>query len=479
MYKKLIVFTLILILALGVTAYARPQQADVVIVGGGIGGLSAAIEAAELGADVVVLEKMGVLGGSALISGGVVYAAGTELQRELGFEDSADRMFDYWMVLNQYKVDPAITRLIADRSNETIEWLMDLGVVFPKNLGTVHEILFGPGGLYISGVEDVPRGHTAENAGIGLTVPVIQKAQSYANITILMNTTGTDLIEEDGKIVGVKAKDKDGEFKISAEAVILATGGIGHNSELQRRYMPGLAAAGTRVNPIAVAGVTGDGIIMGERVGAELVDMGRACFILQPSFAPALGTPPWAVFVNKNGQRFMQEDAAHPVAREVALHQPDSLVWLICDDDAREGSWADVDQYVADGRVVKADTLEELAKQLGINAHGLQNTANKFNAHVADGHDASFFKPAEFLKPVANGPFYGIQLLPTTLGVPTGGLRINTDAEVQTPYGDSIPGLYACGEVTGGIIGEYPGSGSAIADAIIMGRIAGQNAVTK
>lgn len=464
---------------MGMTAYARPQEADVVILGGGIGGLTAAIEAAELGADVVLLEKMSVLGGSALISGGVVYAAGTELQRELGFEDSADRMFDYWMTLNHYKTDPAIARIIADRSNETIEWLMDLGVVFPANLGTVHEILFGPGGLYASGIEDVPRGHTAENAGIGLTVPVIQKAQSYSNINILMQTTGTDLIQEDGVIVGVKAKDKTGEFTIHANAVILATGGIGHNSELQRRYMPEFAAAGSRVNPIAVAGVTGDGIIMGQRVGAELVDMELACFILQPSYAPALGTPAWQIFVNKNGQRFMREDAAHPVAREVALHQPEGLVWAITDDLAREGAWADIDSYVEEGIVVKADTLDELAWKLGISARGLQNTVDKYNSDVEQGKDSAFFKPAHFLKPVANGPFYGIQLLPTSLGVPTGGLRINTDAEVLTPEGDAIEGLYACGEVTGGILGQYPGSGSAIIDALVMGKIAGQNAANR
>ena len=479
MYKKLTVLTLILVLTLGMTAYARPQEADVVILGGGIGGLSAAIEAAELGADVVLLEKMGLLGGSALISGGVVYAAGTELQKELGFEDNADRMFDYWMTLNHWKINPAIARILADRSNETIEWLMDLGVVFPPILGTVDDILYGPGGLYASGIEDVPRGHTAQNAGVGLTVPVIEKAQSYPNITILMQTTGYDLIEDNGTIIGVKAKDADGEFTIMANAIILATGGIGHNSELQRRFMPEFAAQGSRVTPIAVSGVTGDGIILGERVGAELVDMDLACFILQPSYAPGLGTPAWQIFVNKNGQRFMREDAAHPVAREVAFHQPEGLVWAITDDVAREGAWENIDEYVKQGIVVKADTLDELARLLGINAQGLNNTVNKYNADVAEGNDAAFFKPASFLKPVATGPFYGIQLLPSMLGVPTGGLRTNVNAEVLTPTGDAIPGLYAIGEVTGGILGQYPGSGSAITDAIVMGKIAAQNATVR
>ncbi len=233
---------------------------------------------------------------------------------------------------------------------------------------------------------------------------------------------------EDGAVVGVKAENNHDQFDVRGNAVILATGGLGHNEELQRRYLPEIAAARSRVNVISVAGTTGDGILMAQAAGAALVGMDQGAFMLEPSFAPALGTPPWLIFVNQHGQRFIREDAPHPAMNEVAIMQENGMVWAICDDPARAGGWADIEPYTADRRVVRADTLTELADKLGISA---------------------LFKASDFLKPIETGPFYGIPLVLATVGVPTGG-----------------------------VLGRYPSSGAAITDAIVFGKIAGEQAAT-
>lgn len=478
MLKNLSVVVLLMVLVAGsVSGAAEVKETDVVVVGGGVAGLCAALEASDAGADVVLLEKQAFLGGSALISGGVIYAAGTPLQEALGIEgDTADDMFRYWMNHSHWNLDPALVRMVADQSAEVYDWFVDLGVEFPEIYGTVDDILYGSGGLYNGGIDGTPRAHTAADAGVGLTSPVVEKAQEQDGITIMMETTGTELILENGRVVGVKADSQDGSYEIQAPAVVLATGGMGHNEELQRRYIPEIAASRSRVTVISVEGTTGDGIVMGKAAGAAVRGMDQGAFMLEPSFAAELGTPYWLIYVNQDGQRFVREDAPHPAMNEVFREQRDRMAWAICDDEAREGAWEDIEEHVEAGNVVKADSLEELARLLGISAQGLQNTVDRYNADVEEGSDQAFFKESDFLKPIETPPFYGVQLVESTVGVPTGGLRISTKAEVLTAEGDAIPGLYAAGETTGGILGHYPSSGAAITDAVVFGKTAGKEA---
>ena len=475
MFARITSLLMVGLISFGTLAGARGISCDVVVVGGGGAGLSAAIEAANAGADVVLLEKMPFLGGSTLISGGIVYAANTSIQQQLGISDSADAMYRYWMTLNQWQIDPARVRTIAEESGEAIDWLMELGVEFP--------VRHGSPGLYVSGVEDVPRGHAPVNAGRGLTTPLIDKVKSDPKITIMLDTEGIDIFTESGRVVGILALDKSGaELDIRSNAVVLATGGFARDEEMMRRYLPRIAALGSRLYVQAALGSTGDGIRLGAKLGADLVGMEQITTIVLPGLPielepVKLGAPAWLLFVNRNGQRFINEAAPYVVKDAVMELQEQGLVWAICDSAALEGPWEEIDRYVETGFVVRRDTLDELALELGISPRGLVNTVKKHNADVALGKDTLFFKDPAALKSFTTPPFYGVQVLPSRVLLTTGGLRVSPQAEVLTPEGDVIVGFYAAGEVTGGtLVPRYPGSGSAIAEAIVYGRIAGRNA---
>jgi fumarate reductase flavoprotein subunit len=461
------------VLVMGASAGARTLETDVVVVGGGAAGLPAAIEAAETGAKVILLEKMPFLGGSAVRSGGIVFGAGTSVQKKAGIKDNADALYEYCMTLNGWQLDPALLRVYCDRSAEAIEWLLELGSpLLPEN-------------LYVAGIESVPRGHLAQGGGPALMKPVIDRAGSHPNITVMLETTGLRLIQKEGKVSGIVASTKDGqELKIMAPAVILATGGYLYNEEMMRRYRPEVMAYGSRVINVAGLGSTGDGITMAVKVGAGTIGLDSAgTGLMTPAFAQTkvmVGTPPWLIYVNKDGQRFVNERAPYNVMGGICMAQPDGLVWAVFDDAAPEpDGWTkeEINGYVREGLVAKADTLEELAVEIGISPRGLVNTVKGYNADVARGKDAAFFKDPAGLVQIARGPFYAVQLCPT-LGLSTrGGLRISTGAEVLTPYGEPIPGLYAAGETTGGLVGgKYPGSGTLICSSIVFGRIAGKNA---
>jgi fumarate reductase flavoprotein subunit len=450
---------------------------DVIVLGGGGAGLAAAAEAGSQGASVLLLEAADELGGSTRMSAGVFYAAGTSVQRAAGVIDSVERMFTYYMALNQWFVEPALAERFCAESAPTLEWLIKLGVEYPWE------------GLYRSGVDDIPRGHQCTGGGAALVRTLAARA-AETGAEIRCGVRVTELAAESGTVHGVRV---DGSV-IRAGAVVIATGGFGADAALLREYFPAALAHGPRwTNYFGSPTSRGDGIAMTRELGAEVVGKGFGMLNWTAGFSdePADFCPSWIVFVNLDGHRFMAENAPYAVAGDLIEAQRESRCFAIMDDAARAGSvdanarrdqlgvgeytWGAETikrQYEA-GRVLRADTLAGLAVLAGIEPTALQNTVAEYNSDARDGHDRRYLKAGE-LREVTSGPFYGVEVRASTFGNTFPGLRIDVDGRVYNTTGAVIPGLFAAGEAAGGVMGpRYVGGGNSISNAIIFGRLAG------
>jgi fumarate reductase flavoprotein subunit len=456
------------------------RDCDVLVVGAGGAGMAAAIEAADRGASVTVLEAGQRPGGSTALSGGVFYAAGTSVQRAAGVEDDVERMYRYYMTFNRWNLEPWLIRRFCEESAPTLEWLISLGVDYPVE------------GLYISGMDDAPRGHHSHGSGVEFFERLLGAA-SARGVAIHCGVRVESLIEEEGRVAGIRAQGA----AMRAGAVVLATGGYGANRALLAELNPRVAAQDARWS-FYFGGETsrGDGIAMGRAVGGEVVGAGRLLVNASPGFSRDVADfhPPWLVFVNRDGQRFMDETAPYAIAGHRIEDQPGGLCFAIFDEPTRAASpsrhpFADklgVGDYAYSGdrlaeearkgRVIKADTLEELAERAGIGFAGLAGTIAGYNDDVRVGSDRRFFKQGS-LSPIETAPFYAAEVRAASFGATSAGLRIDPESRVLGAGAQPVRGLYAAGETTGGVVGErYIGGGNYISNAIIFGRIAGRNA---
>jgi len=458
---------------------------DVIVVGGGGAGMAAAIEAHDAGARVALVEADTRLGGSTALSGGVYYAAGTTVQRARGFgDDGPDDLFEYYLTLNQYRVEPALVRVLCDEAAHGLHWLMQLGVEFP------------PEGLYCSGVERVPRGHGAAGAGAAIAA-ALDRAVHARGIDVALDSRVEALVtdRETTAVTGIRVSDGE----VRAPAVVLATGGFGANAELLARLYPDAAAQGDWAWYIGSRHCQGDGLRLGEAVGADVVGHNRGLLLTTPNFRKVLEVfvPGWLVYVNREGRRFVNETAEYAVMSGVIQAQTGGSCFAIFDEAARREAvphprYADAFaagtipmNWVADelaaqvqtGRVIRADSLAELAERSGIRAAALAATVARYNADVAVGADQAFFKAGEDLKPIATPPFYAVEIRPAIICLTSAGVRIDVDTRVLDVGDRPIPGLFAAGETAGGVLGErYVGGGNSIANAIVFGRRAGREA---
>lgn len=459
---------------------------DVLVLGGGASGLAAAITAADMGASVIVLDAGDRTGGSAALSAGVVYGAGTKLQRSLGIDDDAEAMFTYYMALNQWKVEPALIRRLSEESGPAIDWLADIGVEFPAD------------GLFSGGVDNVRRAHTAAGSGAELMATVGRAARSHPNITIHNNVRAEKLLVENGQICGVEIDDTE----MRAGAVMLATGGFAANPQMLERYVPHLVSEDPDWSAYTVAAATsqGDALTMGRDIGADIVGFDvMTPPKLTPKFSRELSDyhPSWLVMVNADGRRFMSETAPYCVNGHLTRSQSGGVCHVILDQAMLDA--ADWNQplaklagihggdfvYVGErikaeletGRVKQADSLRELAQELGINGTVLEGQVARYNRDVERGEDTQFLKTGD-LKPLSSTPYYGFTLYPASFGATCTGLRIDVDGRVLNELGDIIQGLFAAGEAAGGLIGErYVGSGVNLAIAFSYGRVSARTAV--
>lgn len=494
------------------------KTADVIVIGGGGAGLAAAVTAHQNGASVIVVEKMPQVGGNTIISGSAYNSADPDRQAKLTMTElekqtvegiiaaeQTDPMVKEWQATLKKEWDeylssgkttlfdsptlhklqtynggdkvgkPVLINKFADNTLPAIQWLESLGMEFKDDVFTVLGALWN-------------RSHKpVKPLGTGY----IETYMNYINenssdIEVMVDTKATSFIVEDGVVKGVNAEKNGGKVTLHAnKGVVLAAGGFGANVEMREQYnktWPSLKTIKTTNH----TGATGDGIVMAQDINASLIGMEH--IQLLPMGDPKTGSLSGnieqgvqnRIFVNKEGNRFVDEGARRDVMTKGLMEQTDAFMWVIVDKhsyptgDTKNNFNETIDDLVAAGRAYKADTLEDLAKQIGVDPANLVNAVENFNKAV-DGTISDEFGRTLFADKIDTAPFYAGARVPTVHHT-MGGVEINENAQVLDSNGNVIKGLYAAGEVTGGIHGTNRLGGNALADIAVFGRIAGESA---
>lgn len=451
-------------------------EADVVVVGAGVAGMIAALEAAQAGANVILLEKMPRNGGATRLSSGMIVAGGTSLQKEAGIEDSVDALKMYWRDRGEGNVDTEMTDYVADHINESLEDMIALGINYNSSL------------ILQSGTATVNRAHMPAGTGAELCDKLAAELMKQ-NVEIRLETDVHSLIQnEAGEVSGVVATTSNGgALTVNAKAVILATGGYGWNPELVKEYSPNAEGAWSCSSP----GNTGDGLLMAMDAGADTVFKGGfiGWKVSTPSYdhTTAIGAPVYGaanLIVNENGDRFTNEALDYPfVYNAMKEDGSDKFYWIFDSGDGEtkdlvnntSNTIANLELGVEAGTVYKADTLEELAKVSGLT--NLSSSVERYNEAITKGIDEEFSRDVTSMTPLQNGPFYAIVSQRATLGT-FGGINTNITGEVVKADETAILGLYAAGEVANGEFFPviYPASGSSISMCMVLGKEAGRSA---
>lgn len=460
-------------------------ETDVVIAGSGAAGISAAIEARHAGADVLVLEKLTKLGGSSAMSGGVIYCGGgTALQKSLGFEDSAEAMYDFIAAAGALHPHLDKIQVYCEESVAHFDWLVENGVPFKEKYSDVKGIPFGDASLYYSGTEltypyretsrPAPRGHVAGvpgiNGGRRLMEALIPSAQKLGAKTQGGVSCERLVRESDGRVAGLIAEIGGERKAIRAKrGVVLACGGFIHNREMVKLYAPELYDCSV---PWGNAGDLGMGIQMGIGAGGAALRMHHGFAVL------ALYQPESilkGIAVNQYGQRFISEESYHAVLGDAIAFNQKGVAYFIAD---ANSSYKEPRDSVLTAAV--ANSIEELEQKLGVAKGALVQTVDYYNKNSAEGKDPLFEKSAKYLSPISKPPFvaYDLSVKSAFVSVHTfGGLHTRTGGEVVDAFGDNIPGLYAAGRTTSGLpTAPYLASGISVGDCTFFGRKAGQSA---
>jgi fumarate reductase flavoprotein subunit len=454
---------------------------DIIVVGGGGAGMTAALFAHAAGASVIILEADSKLGGATWLSGGVVYAAGTSVQKAQGIEDSPAAMFNYIMTLNAWETRPDIIRTFAERSAEAVEWLISLGAEYEW--------------VVKSGVDTVPRGHCTVGAGNSVG-NLLRNEVGAKGIETALNTRVERLLVEDGRVVGIHASGMD----LRASAVIVTTGGFGNSPGMRAKYFPSAAQHGDIVYAVHndAPFILGDGIKLGEHIGAQITGHDTGLVLpsagLVPNSVEAF-LPPWCMLVNEDGRRFMPENAPYAVSGYLINAQPRAHAWAIFDEQTMvEGSadkrfsdpyhtgevsqtWDEtlIRKHAQTGKIRTAQSIEELADLINVDRRALAETVTRYNADAHAGVDREWDKQAPKYFPIEDGPYFAVEVRASVIGQTSAGLDIDAETHVRDTHGRTIGGLFAAGETVGCIQGHrYSGGGMGVGNALTFGRIAGE-----
>ncbi len=494
------------------TAEDITVEADIVVVGAGGAGMTAAISAAKEGKSVVIVESQSMVGGNSVRATGGLNATHTPAQDEnefneaagvektlataaesyadnetitalaatvaeqwaeyqanpVGYFDSVELMELDTMIGGKGVNNPELVEVLCSNSADAIEWLASIGIDMPS--------VSSFGGASVKRIHR-PLNDEGKVVSVGsYMIPLLEKNCEEAGVEILFNTTANEILTDDnGAAVGIVATGKSGEtVTVNAKAVVLATGGFGANLEKVVEYKPDLAGFMTT----NAAGAQGQGIDMAVAIGAGTVDMDQ--IQIHPTVeanTAALITEglrgDGAILVNAEGNRFTDEVGTRDVVSAAEIAQTGSYSWLIIDQAMVDASSV-IQGYIKNGYTVTGETYEALAEAMGVDATAFAATMEKWNACVEAGKDEEFGRTS-FANPLNTAPYYAIKV---TAGVhhTMGGLTINANTEVLAEDGSVIPGLYAAGEVTGGVHGANRLGGNAVADFTVFGRIAGQQA---
>lgn len=447
-------------------AAIKDENCDIVIIGAGGAGLAAAIEAKQNGANVILLEKMGVAGGNTNSATGGLNAAETKIQKQLGIEDTKDQFFEDTMKGGYNKNDPVLVRKMVEKAAETVDWLMGIGVDLSdvgKMAGSTNQRTHRPQG----------------GAAVGAhMIPVMEEAANKVDVDLRKNSKVLDILKEGNKAVGVIVETKGQKYTIKAKAVIIATGGFGANPDMVVKYKSELEGFGTTNHK----GATGDAFAWIEKFNGALTQMDE--IQTHPTVVPGNGLMiteavrgNGAIMVNREGNRFGSEMATRDVMSKAILEQTGKTAYLVFDMGVRKSLKA-IEGYVKQGLLTEGETPEALAEKLGISADNFAKTIAKYNQIQKSGNDAEFGRKAsEMPRDLSEGPYYAVEVGPA-IHHTMGGIKINTNAEVLDTNGNVIPGLYAAGEVTGGVHGGNRLGGNAVADICVYGKIAADSALS-
>ena len=484
-------------------------EADVVVVGAGGAGMTAAITAAGEGKSVVILESQSMVGGNSVRATGGMNAGKTVYQDEnefgesagvektlktaaekyadnetitalaktvseqwaayqanpTGYFDSVELMELDTMIGGKGINDPELVETLCANSADAIDWLDEHGI-------TLHNVSSFGG----ASVKRIHRPVNAEGKTVSVgsyMIPLLEENCKKAGVQILLNTTANEILTDaNGAAAGIKATGSTGEtVTVNAKAVVLTTGGFGANLDMVVKYKPELKGFMTT----NAAGIQGQGIEMAEAIGAATVDMDQ--IQIHPTVeanTAALITEglrgDGAVLINAEGKRFIDEVGTRDVVSAAEIAQTGSYSWLVVDQAMVDASSV-IQGYIKKGYTVTGETYEELGKAMGVDAAAFAETMDKWNGYVEAKNDPDFGRTS-FANPLNTAPYYAVKV---TAGVhhTMGGLKINANTEVLNEKGEVIPGLFAAGEVTGGVHGANRLGGNAVADFTVFGRIAG------
>ena len=484
-------------------------DADVVVVGAGGAGMTAAITAAAEGKSVVILESQSMVGGNSVRATGGMNAGKTVYQDEnefgesagvektlktaaekyadnetitalaktvseqwaayqanpTGYFDSVELMELDTMIGGKGINDPELVETLCANSADAIDWLDEHGI-------TLHNVSSFGG----ASVKRIHRPVNAEGKTVSVgsyMIPLLEENCKKAGVQILLNTTANEILTDaNGAAVGIKATGSTGEtVTVNAKAVVLTTGGFGANLDMVVKYKPELKGFMTT----NAAGIQGQGIEMAQAIGAATVDMDQ--IQIHPTVeanTAALITEglrgDGAVLINAEGKRFIDEVGTRDVVSAAEIAQTGSYSWLVVDQAMVDASSV-IQGYIKKGYTVTGATYEELGKAMGVDAAAFAETMEKWNGYVEAKNDPDFGRTS-FANPLNTAPYYAVKV---TAGVhhTMGGLKINANTEVLNEKGEVIPGLFAAGEVTGGVHGANRLGGNAVADFTVFGRIAG------
>ncbi|WII38397.1 flavocytochrome c [Paenibacillus thiaminolyticus] len=434
---------------------------DIIIVGAGGAGMSAALEAKEKGMNPVIFEKMPIAGGNTMKSSSGMNASQTKFQKEQGIEDNNDLFYEETLKGGHGTNDQEMLRFFVDNSASAIEWLDSIGIRLNN--------------ITITGGMNEKRTHRPEDGsavGQYLVNGLVKNVQEK-EIPLFVNANVTEITEKDGKVNGVKVLFNNNDEKtVAADAVVVTSGGYGANMGMiaeVRSDLKGLVTTNQE-------GSTGDGIKMIEKLGGVTVDMDQIQVhpTVQQDNSYLIGEAvrgEGAILVSSEGKRFTNELDTRDNVTAAINKLPEKSAYLVFDSGVKSRAKA-IEQYEKMGFVIQGDTLEALAQEIGVPADQLTATLDTWNNAVKNKEDAEFGRTTAMDNDLSGAPYYAIKIAPG-IHYTMGGVKINTNTEVLNKDGQPIPGLFAAGELTGGLHGQNRIGGNSVSEIIIFGRQAG------
>jgi fumarate reductase flavoprotein subunit len=467
------------------------MEADIVIIGGGGAGLPAALTAYEKGSHALVLEKREIVGGNALMAEGF-FAAESPAQKRLLIDAKKDILFKMALDYAHYKVDPRILRVFINRSGDTVRWIEEKGIRFN------HIAPFYPNQVPL--VWHIVEGHGAT------LIKIFEKECKEKGIPIFRKIRARKILVDDkGRVKGVKAEGEEGKVAIEAKSVIIATGGYASNRDLLEKYCPEHSKI---LEDEGLPGMDGDGLMMAMELGADTAGLGNLQMVGPAPFpknwtVEGVAGEPYCIWVNKKGERFIDETITFNVfeAINAILRQKGGIGYAILDNKIKEdiiqhglirgcgeifvprgkkieGLDKEFSNQIDKGSAFMSESLEEISEWIGASRDALKKTVDEYNGFCDRRYDEIFVKDPQYLQALRTPPFYAIKFSGAILGT-MGGIKINYKMEVLDKEDDPIPGLYSAGADTGGWESDtYCAvlAGSAFGFAMNSGRIAAENA---